>query len=300
MILSIVRRRKLGNGSTRAIKANLFNMEKEIDIYRYDSRGLEILRHKWINTNTIDSDYILRWGYTGECGFDREHTINLSEHIHLVNNKPECRKKLIEANISCPITFYNKADVDNCLILGSRKYVGRPSHHAQGRKFKFISSREDLTNDNTSDYWSEYIDKDREFRVFTFFGKILMVAEKIPTETGRRRIAWNHFGNGASFVNINWSEWPIEACKEALKASNVIGIDFAGVDVMVKDNIPYILEINSAHSLTSEYRQTVFSKAINWLISELPNGKPQHFEYPEHIRTYKSIILPYLRRTNER
>ena len=300
-MISILRRRGLGNGSTRAIKKNLYNDGIEIDIIRYDNRGIsQLTRHgAYIYGPVNDNPFALRWGYTGEAGYDRDHTINLSEHIHLVNNKPECRKTLIENGIKCPQTFYDKTSAKEWIInqVPDKNLVGRPSRHAQGKKIIVSNCVNDIDLDRTSQYWSELIDKDQEFRVFTFFGKITMVAEKVPTEIGRRRIAWNHFGGGATFENVTWGNWPIEACKEALKASNVIGIDFAGVDVMMKDGVPYILEINSAHSLTSEYRQKTFSKALKWLINELEtnNAKPAHFEYPTHIRTYKSMILPYLR-----
>ena len=294
-MISILRRRGLGNGSTRAIKKNLYNDGIEIDIIRYDNRGIsQLTRHgAYIYGPVNDNPFAHRWGYTGEAGYDRDHTINLSEHIHLVNNKPECRKKLILNGINVPMTFYSKEDI----AIADFPVVGRPSRHAQGRKMVISRNHDELRRDISSTYWSKIIDKDQEFRVFTFFGKITMVAEKVPTEIGRRRIAWNHFGGGATFENVTWGNWPIEACKEALKASNVIGIDFAGVDVMMKDGVPYILEINSAHSLTSEYRQKTFSKALKWLINELEvnNAKPAHFEYPTHIRTYKSMILPYLR-----
>jgi glutathione synthase/RimK-type ligase-like ATP-grasp enzyme len=223
--------------------------------------------------------------------------------IHTVNDKPGCRKALIDAGIKAPFTFYTKEYIAQALNDGIWNeeqmfpLIGRPSHHAQGRKMVVSRNFEELERDATSDYWSEIIEKDREYRVYTFFGRILMVAEKVPTEVGRERLAWNHFGGGAVFNNVRWSDWPIECCKESLKAANVIGIDFAGVDVMEKDGVPYILEINSAHSLTAEYRQKIFAKALSWLIDQIEttHEKPVHFDYPEHIRTYKSLILPYLR-----
>lgn len=296
-MIAFLRRRKLGNDSTKAIQSFLRASGKEIAILRHDASGWKEFNRRWLPV-TSQPDYVIRWGYTGEYGLDNDHTINRSEHIHLVNNKPECRKKLIENNISCPETYFDKISAKGRLREDPPVFlIGRPSHHAQGRKFSFVRTYNDLENDHTSDYWSEYIDKEREFRVFTFFGRIIMVAEKVPTEIGRRRLAWNHFGDGAVFENVNWSNWPIESCKLALKASNVIGIDFAGIDVMEKNGVPYILEINSAHSLTSEYRQVTFSKAIGWLIDSIneTNSKPEHYQFPEHIRTFKSMILPVVR-----
>lgn len=301
-MLTIVRRKGLGNGSTKAIVNYMKQMNKDINLFRHSNRGwMQWLNNHWIRNNLQECNGILRWGYTGEMDFPDNKTINLSKHIHFVNNKPACRKFLIEKGIKCPVTWFNKEDVRGAIILGRDNIIGRPTNHAQGKNLYVSRSLTDINNDRISTYWSEIIEKDREFRVYTFFGRIIMVAEKVPTDIGRERLAWNHFGGGAVFNNVRWGDWPIESCKEALKASNAVGIDFAGVDVMEKDGNPFILEINSAHSLTSEYRQETFAKAMCWLddqFNELGH-KPDHFPYPEHIRTYKSMILPYLRPRGE-
>lgn len=284
-MIVIFRHRGLGNGSTIGIKKYLEeNHGRNIDIIRSD--------------RVPDTEYeaIIRWGCTANFG----HVpicINTPEMIHIVNDKPGCRQQLIEANVRCPNTWFNKTDVKEAITLGTNNVIGRPSRHAQGRNIIISHTIEEIERDTTSTYWSEIIEKDREYRIYTFMGRIIMVAEKVPTEIGRERIAWNHFGGGAIFNNIKWSEWPIESCKLGLKAAETIGIDFAGVDVMEKDGVPYILEINSAHSLTSEYRKKTFAKALNWLCNEIETNheKPIHFPYPDKIRTYKSMILPELR-----
>ena len=284
-MIAILRHRGLGNGSTIGIKKYLEgNHGRVIDIVRSD--------------RVPDTEYeaVLRWG----CTSDFRHApicINTPEMIHAVNDKPECRKKLIEADIRCPRTFFSKREILEAVVFNVAPLIGRQTHHAQGKNMQIINDTTDLNYDTISTYWSEIIEKDREYRIYTFMGKIIMVAEKVPTEVGRERLAWNHFGGGAVFNNVKWSEWPIEACKLGLKASEAIGIDFAGVDVMTKEGVPYILEINSAHSLTSEYRKKTFSKALNWLCKEIETSheKPAHFPFPERIRTYKSMILPILR-----
>lgn len=306
-MIAIIRRRKLGNGSTRGIKQHLSEMGIGIDIVRYDSTGVKRLENekfRFMGTEPNQETYkgIMRWGYTGNIGFPDNKTINTAQMIHNVNNKADCRQRLEESNIKCPVTYYNKTSAKEAIMLGRRNIIGRPSRHAQGRNIVISNTPEDIDNDRTSSYWSEFVDKDKEYRVYTFFGRITMVAEKVPTEEGRNRIAWNHFCGGSVFENVRWDEWPIESCKMALKASNVIGIDFAGVDVMEKDGIPYILEINSAHSLTSEYRKRTFAKALKWAIGymEEHETKPEHFPYPDRIRTYKSLILEAVRFPNGR
>ena len=49
------------------------------------------------------------------------------------------------------------------------------------------------------------------------------------------------------------------------------GLDFGGVDVMVDaDGKAYVLEINSAPSLTSPYRQECMAKCFDYIVE---NGK---------------------------
>ena len=56
-----------------------------------------------------------------------------------------------------------------------------------------------------------------------------------------------------------------------MAAAKVSGCDFCGVDVMVDaDGKAYVLEVNSAPSQTSEYRQGCVAKAFDYIVQ---NGK---------------------------
>jgi glutathione synthase/RimK-type ligase-like ATP-grasp enzyme len=293
MITAILRKRKLGKVSCEAVQKFIkekFN--KDIFVIRND-----------ISQNLPDRvDLLIRWGCTSEFPYksDSYITINDSKSIHAVGDKAESRKIMQENNISVPISFFNKKEITDYFCntgLCNTDFdipllIGRPRTHHQGRNIAQINNLDELDNDNISEYWSEFIDKDREFRVFVFFGKVIAVAEKIPTD--KTKIAWNKFGKGSSFVNVKWKEWPIEVCKEALKSSQLFNIDFCGVDVMLAYDKPYILEINSAHSLSSEYRQNCFTKAVNWLIDyvEENNEKPDNFVLDEIVTCYKQLIHP--------
>ena len=82
--------------------------------------------------------------------------------------------------------------------------------------------------------------------------------------------------------------------KAALKAAKVSSCDFCGVDVMVDaEGNPYVLEVNSAPSQTSPYRQVCVAKAFDHIVQ---NGK-DHFDDVQDgpRRTYKSYIHPALR-----
>lgn len=272
----ILRRRKLGKTSCEEIQKNL---KESYNIDSFAGR---------IDQNPPNPDILVRWGCTNTLRSNFE--INSSDKIHLVNDKANCRKLLQDNNVSVPKSFFTKEDTRNASLY---PLIGRERYHHQGRHLKFIRNDSELNEDHSSNYWSQYIRKEKEYRVFAFFGKVIMVAEK-EFHGDHDSIAWNVAQGAVSFKNVRWNDWPLRVCEEALKAQKITGIDFAGVDVMIKDNIPYILELNSAHSLTDGYRQKTFAKALAWAIKyiEKKNIKPDHFVIPNRIRNYKDIILP--------
>ena len=76
---------------------------------------------------------------------------------------------------------------------------------------------------------------------------------------------------GGRFDNVAFGDWPLRAVKCAIEGFNLSKLDFGGVDVMIDaDGKPYILEINSAPSQTSPYRQECTAKAFQYI---LENGK---------------------------
>ena len=79
-------------------------------------------------------------------------------------------------------------------------------------------------------------------------------------------MAWN-VARGGRFDNVDWGDWPLKAVKTSIEAFNLSSLDFGGVDVMVDgDGGCYVLEINSAPSLTSPYRQEKMALAIDYML----------------------------------
>ena len=115
----------------------------------------------------------------------------------------------------------------------------------------------------------------------------MWVTKKTPANAAD--IAWN-VAQGGRFDNVLWKEWPLRACRIALMAMDAVGLDFGGVDVMQKGKDFYVLEVNSAPSMTSEYRQTTTAKVFQHIVN---NGK-EHYPSPEKINSYKDCIHPCL------
>ena len=275
----LLRRKRLGNTSVNAVK-------------EFSKNNIEVVR----NDKPIpqDSDLLIRWGCTSKVS--SKNTLNKSNAIHAVNDKINSRLKMEENNISTPKVFKSSAEAKYPCIM-------RPTKHSQGKNLWLCNSHADVLRFSNKKiikklgyYLSEYIEKEREFGVFIFNDRITSVIEKVGKNSeSNKSIAWNVSQGTHSFENINWTDWPIDVCVESLKAIKLFDLDFGRVDVIYKDGKAYILEINSAHSLTSPYRQEVFAKCVDYL---LENGKVQKEIEFEKVKTYKSIIHPALRPNN--
>lgn len=274
MKVVIFRRRKLGRTSCR-------------EVAKLSKNNIEVIRNdlKVVPQNT---DLVIRWGCTDNINGVKK-VLNKVEAIHFVNNKIGFRKALSNTNL-IPKTFFSiKEWMEN-----KEQYsivIFRPSRHAQGRNilkvhYSEIEKINDFINKFPEYYISQYIEKEAEYRVFCMQGRVLCVANKIPGN--KEDIAWN-VAQGGKFENVKWNDWNLRAVRIALEAFNMTELDFGGVDIIVdKDNNCYVLEINSACSLTSPYRQQCFAKGFDYIIE---NGKERILLQKEK-GNYKKFIHP--------
>ena len=264
---TIIRRRKLGMSSVKGI-------------CNFSRTGMS-----WVRSDRPlprDAVYV-RWGCTADVPADV--VINKAKAIHEVNDKRGFRAKLDDHDL-CPRTWF---DVD---AVPEEEFINgvilRPAHHAQGRRLWKLHSRAQLAKQciGIGDYYiSSYIAKEREYRVFVVQGRAVCVAEKTPDNPNA--IAWN-VAKGGRFDNVRWDNWPLKAVRVAIEGFNLSSLDFGGVDVMVAGGECYILEINSAPSLTSPYRQQCMARGLDYLVTE---GR-ERIPLAEERGGYKKFIHP--------
>lgn len=256
----ILRRRKLGRTSAREI-ARLVG--DQIRAVRADQEpGL-----------TGDGGWLFRWGYTGTLAGEWR-VVNTAEAIHGVSDKRQTRLSLQAAGVSIPETWAAeawRADAVRGLLRDGDQFVLRPPTHAQGRHLvhggsTVVQSVLDTNPVYRGGYVSRLINKVAEYRVMVVQGRAVWVAKKTPGNPND--VAWN-VARGGRFDNVPWAEWPLRVVKEAIKAHDAMGTDFSGFDVMVDaEGTPYVLELNSAPSQTSPYRQACVAKAFKWVIDK--------------------------------
>lgn len=282
MKVQFLRRRKLGNGSCKGIVGYL----QELGV-----QDVEVIRN---DLTFASGDVVIRWGCTTTIPCADSIVINSASSIHRVCEKDTFRKLLQDSGVSVPASFFSKIDVETrggSFELGTR-FIGRKRHHSQGRHAEVITNLQDLEH-SQSDYWSVILPKQKEFRVYCFFGKVIAVAEKVVTDP--TVLLWNRAQGNSTFENVRWDNWPLQVVAEALKVHKLSGCDFEGVDVMLYNDVPYILESNSAPSLTTEYRKQCFAKGFKDIIDHIRdfNIKPQHLVVDNSEReNYRKYTYP--------
>lgn len=284
----ILRRKGLGLESTKAIKEL---SQHEITIVRNDKLP-----------EFTDDDVVLRWGTTANLieqpptstNIYTCNVLNKANNISLVNNKSFFRQTLqLQAPHLIPKTWFNYEDTEityPCIL--------RPQHHAQGENLYFCDSKEQLqfpikyfSPFSNCYYISEFISKIAEYRVCFIQGLVAWVAKKTPKNP--QDIAWN-VAKGGKFKNVNWKAWPIDVIETAYQAYIISGLYLGGVDVMVDEKgRSYVLEINSAPSHTSPYRQSCTTKCIDYGITY---NMFNHLQPNDNFKKYSKWLHPALKK----
>lgn len=268
----ILRRRKLGLGSCNGVKAA-------------STTGLTWVRND--RQQPQGANFVFRWGCTSNIP-DGPVVVNTAAAIHEVADKATFRKTCADAGLA-PITWLSANDID--LDYDDYPLVVRRRTHHQGR-FLHVCNNGNEVFDAVQKYGignyyiSQYIPKVAEYRVFVCSGRAVWVAQKTPANPDA--VAWN-VAQGGRFDNVGWGEWPLRIVKTAIQAMALTKLNFGGVDIMVDDaGTPYVLEINSAPSQTSPYRQSCTAKAFDYIVN---NGKAT-IPLVEVRGGYKKFIHP--------
>lgn len=230
-----------------------------------------------INESDFTNKKIIRWGNRIEIDTNNSIVYNTATAIARATDKKETRRILSEKGIRVPKAI--TPDMNNIDF----PVIARPRVHAKGRNFVVLRDRAEFyphwIRNNENWYYSEFVDKVKEFRVHCAHGRILNYLEK--PNPGNGQIAWNRALNGEAFDNVKWSDYDARVAHECLKAVEALGLDFAGVDVIVDaGGNPYVLELNTGPTLnSSEYSMSRYAKYFDWLNKS--DEKREHWELKE-------------------
>lgn len=230
----------------------------------YEGATVDKFVKKPINELNLAGGKYIRWGNRIEADTDKSSIIyNKSEGIANATNKKLSRQLFIKNKVRTP-QLVTPTDVKSTQF----PIIARPSTHAKGKNFVTLKNVDDFTkhynaNEKNGWYYSEFINKEREFRVHCAHGKVLGVMEKAR---GSDNIAWNRAVTGEAFTRIAQKDYIFSICFQALKAVKTLGLDFAGVDVLLLGKEGFVLEVNTSPTLnSSDFISDQYAKYFDWL-----------------------------------
>ena len=180
------------------------------------------LKDKSIILNLGSRRSMLEW-------IDYDWIINSAEAVRNCSDKIRMFRILGDNEVSCLKFYIRKPNVSY------RRYVFRI-----GKRIKvgYISGED-------YDYCTRFEDKDKEWRVVVFKGKVLRAMEKVPHN---KTDIWKQ--KDCRFRHVDDYMLPSEIKSLCLKACKVLGIDLAGVDILRNVRGEYkVIEVNSGMAM---------------------------------------------------
>jgi len=127
--------------------------------------------------------------------------------------------------------------------------IGRKFYHQQGNGFYLCNTHEEaLRAMNLVDYFVEYIPNEDEYRIQVFGDDILRVSKKVQVQMDADKYCRSN-NKGWHYAHKVWRDNYQSMADEAKKAVMSLGLDFGGVDLVVSNNQPFIIEVNSGCGL---------------------------------------------------
>lgn len=198
-------------------------------------------------------EVLISWGCNMPTG--KNKVLNNGEAFRLTANKPAFRLAVSKANVRIPATYTSESAALSALKSGVAKLIGRPANHHGGQNLFEVTDEDSLKVSVAGGavYWTEYLPKDREIRVFVAMGRVWTVSEKILPPEQRGQIAWN-WEQGGKFDIVRWSKWPTKACAYALMSSYATGLAFGSYDLIHYNGKWWMLEGNSSTQILGDYK----------------------------------------------
>lgn len=273
---SLIQRRQIPKNGITYYRLYTPDMREDIVIDR------KARDYKKINQVTGVNKILLRWGTREPLETDGTSIVyNKATAIKNATNKALSREIFLGNNVPIP-RFVTPNNIDTINL----PVIARPFVHSKGKNLYVLNSPEEFLNHYNTDkyYYSEFIDKEREFRVHVGHSKVIVLMEKLKPEDDNQ-IAWNRAQAGTEpFENIRWNQADEENLKPimvaGIEAVNALELDCGAADVMLKDGKAYVLEVNTAPTLNScNYTASRWAMYLDWLFRK--DKRRAHWDYTE-------------------
>jgi hypothetical protein len=207
--------------------------------------NLKLFRHK----PTVSIDTLIRWGNVDNSSLSCDKELNKAEAIKKSSNKQGFIELLREKNIPTLKAF-----------TGTFPCIGRTRYHQKGKGFWYCVNNQDVEKAKRqgADYFTEFFNKTKEYRIHIAGGKVLLFSEKALTEDyrGSQTYIWNR-DHGYTFRHLGKSEWLnnsnlMEMQRQCKKAMEILALDFGAFDVLYSNTMNrfVIIEVNTSPALS--------------------------------------------------
>lgn len=248
--------------------------------------GLTIITKEEALPAFTKDDTVIRWGTSRHIP-NGPKIINKSKAMGETSEKGKFRKKVADAG-HAPKTWLNTSDwAFHALEHGITPTIVRPLVHQRSEALHFCNTLDEVKAAvnacGASYYISEYIKKEKEFRVFIAQGRPFIVVEKNPPD--KEAVTWGCVEQG-TFDYIAWEDWDESVVRCAVESFNLSALDFAAIDIIYKDGQAFFLEANTAPEILGYYGQC-FAKVFGYMFEKGRERIPV-----SSYENWKNIIHP--------
>jgi len=187
-------------------------------------------------------DRLIRWGNRGQIRYLPRKVLNKAEAMNNAANKDRALRVMEENGVA-------HAPIVNA--FNGNLLLARKSEHQHGSGAYFITSQFDFDTARRigCTNFVEFVPSKKEFRVHVIKGEPVFIYERVcPSNPNSLNIRndWNE-------ERRTVSETPSVVVQEAIKAVNVMGLDFGAVDIGLSvGGRPYVWEVNTAPGLVND------------------------------------------------
>lgn len=264
-------------------------------IIRMPNKGLYLqaagfntmLRDRYVPEVNYD-DTLLCWGCTVPTGVNR--VLNNGQAFKMTAHKARFRQKMTEIGVRIPQTFYSPDDL-RLVLDGQSLFIGRPDMHHSGLGLQEVRDEKSLADSVNagSTYWSRYIPKTREIRVFVAKNRVWAISEKILPEDKQAQIAWN-WEQGSNFEILRWHQWPTKAAWYAELAARATGLAIGSYDLIYSEGYWYMLEGNTSTQIQGHYKVGLLES----IIKHYDEAGVEPYAVGDYSTSYKAYKHPAL------
>lgn len=195
------------------------------------------------------SDIVINWGWSKD-DYINALTLNKGANIRLASNKISFFDVLQDADLHDSIVQWT--DNKECAALYLREnhknfiYCRKTVTGHRGAGIVIARTPEELVD---APLYTVGIAKAREYRAHVGHNGIFHLQQKKRRNGGNQDGLVKNHGNGWVFVTEGITPIPQETEGILVKMLNVLGLDFAAFDFLVKNNEVFVLEANTAPGL---------------------------------------------------